>query len=45
MPRMPLIAGVREAEPWNLANVLGGLFVLIVVVLLLVWIVRRYLSD
>ncbi len=42
---MPTIAGVREAEPWNLGNVIGGIVLLLVVVVLLVWFVRRYLRS
>lgn len=42
---MLVIAGVREAEPWNLANVVGGVFLLIVVAVFLVWAIRRYLDT
>jgi hypothetical protein len=47
---MPLIAavvvaGVRQAEPWSFLNVLGGLVLIGGFILLLVWLVRRYLDG
>jgi hypothetical protein len=42
---MPMIAGVREAEPWNLPNIVGGLFLLVVVAVFIVWLIRRYLNS
>ncbi len=40
-----MIAGVREAEPWNAGNVIGGVVLLIVAVAVIVWFVRRYLNS
>jgi len=40
-----MIAAVREAEPWSIANIVGGIALLLVVVVLLVWLIRRYLST
>ncbi len=44
MPRMVLIAAIRQAEEWSALNVIGGVALLVVVVALLVVVVRRYLS-
>lgn len=42
---MFVIAAIREAERWTPANVLGGLFLLAVVIYGGYLLVRRYLSD
>lgn len=47
MPPIPgaLVAGIRQAEPWSFLNVVGGLVLLAAFIVLLVWLVRRYLGD
>ena len=42
---MPMIAGVREAEPWNVGNIVGGVVLLILLAVIIVWLVRRYLNG
>jgi hypothetical protein len=42
---MALIAGVRQAEPWNVGNIVGAVLLLAVVVVFLVWLIRRYLDS
>lgn len=39
------IGAVREVETWSFANIVGGLVVLAVVIGVLYWAIRRYLSD
>ena len=45
MPRMLVIVAVREAEAWSATNIVMGLILLAVAVTVLVWAIRRYLSD
>ena len=45
MPRMTVIAGVRQAEPWSFLNIVGGVLLLIAFAALLFWLVRRYLDS
>ena len=42
---MPEYAALVEAETWSAANVVASVVLLIVVIGLLVWILRRYLAD
>ncbi len=45
MPRMTVIAGVRQAETWSFLNIVGGVLLLIAFAALLFWLVRRYLDS
>ena len=45
VPRMPLIAAIREAERWTPTNVVGALFLLAVVAVLAYWLLKRYLNE
>jgi hypothetical protein len=38
---MPLIATVREAEPWTAWNIFGAFILLVAVAALISWAVRR----
>jgi hypothetical protein len=42
---MPLIAAIREAEPWTTANRLGAILLVAAVVAAGYWLLKRYLSD
>jgi hypothetical protein len=42
---MLVIAGVRQAEPWNLGNVIGGVTLAAVAVIVIVLLIRRYLDT
>ena len=43
LPRMVDIRAVREVETWTTSNVFGGILLLVLVVALVIWAVRRYL--
>jgi hypothetical protein len=36
------IRAVREVETWTGTNVLGGILLLVVVLVFLIWLIRRY---
>jgi hypothetical protein len=42
---MMTIAAVREAEAWSAANIVGGIALLLVVIIGVVWLIRRYLNT
>jgi hypothetical protein len=44
VPRMVDIRAVREVETWTGPNVLGGILLLVVVLALLIWAIRRYVQ-
>ena len=45
MPRMLLIAGVRQAEPWSIPNIIGAAALLVAFIVCLIWLIRRYLDG
>lgn len=45
VPRMVAIAAVREAEAWTLPNIVGGIVLVVLAILALVWLIRRYLMT
>lgn len=45
MPRMPEYRALAEAEMWSPGNVVASVILLVVVVALAVWLIRRYLAD
>ncbi len=42
---MTVLAGVRQAEPWSFLNILGAVALLVVFVVCLTWLIRRYLDG
>jgi heme/copper-type cytochrome/quinol oxidase subunit 4 len=42
---MPLIAAIREAEPWTTFNLLGAALLFVAAVAGAYWLLKRYLSD
>jgi flagellar biogenesis protein FliO len=39
------IRAVRELETWTPGNIVGGIVLAVALVVLIVWLVRRFLSD
>ena len=42
---MPVIAAIREAEPWTATNLLGALVLVAAIVVAAYWLLKRYLRD
>ena len=42
---MPEYRALAEAESWSATNVVASVILLVAVVALVVWLIRRYLAD